>query len=77
MLNQEDIVFEDKLDFLKKPYFYTLQPHLPTQNKQLAIWSSLIYSHFVKNNFKEFSKTQLNDPDFYLTHNKEINRYIK
>ena len=76
-MNKEEIVFENKMNFLEKPYFYTLQDHIPTQTKQISIWSSIIFSYLIESNHKEFSRSQITDPNFQLTHNKKINRYAQ
>ena len=73
-MNKEDFVFENKSSFLEKPYFYTLQDHIPTQTKQISIWSSIIFSYLVQSNLREFSKSQITDPNFQLTHNQKLKR---
>lgn len=73
-MNKEEIVIHDKKSYLAKPYFYTLQEHIPTQRKQISIWASLIYSFLIDSDRKEFSKTQIGDSNFELTHNKSLRR---
>ena len=74
-MNKEEIVIHDKQSYLAKPYFYTLQEHIPTQKKQVSIWASLIYSYLIDRDLREFSQTQIGDPNFELTHNKTLRRY--
>lgn len=62
--------------FLTKPYFYTLQEHLPTQKKQLSMWSNITFTYFIKKNIYEFSRAQLEAEDFGLFHNKKISRSL-
>ena len=73
-MDKGEIVFENKLNFLEKPYFYTLQDHIPTRTKQVSIWSSIIFSFLVENDHREFSRSQLTDPGFELTHNSKLKR---
>lgn len=75
-MNKEDIVIHDKHSYLMKPYFYTLQEHIPTQTKQISIWASLIYSFFIDGDLREYSRTQILDSSFELTHNKSLRRFV-
>ena len=62
--------------FLQKPYFYTLQDHIPTKEKQLRLWSQFLYKYLLKNKIQEFSVSKLEADDFILFNNKAINRRL-
>lgn len=66
----------DLWSYLTKPYFYTLQEHLPTQKKQLSMWANITFTYFIKKNVYEFSRAQLETEDFLIYHNKKINRSL-
>ena len=63
-------------EFLSKPYFYTLQDHLPTRKKQLSMWASLTLSEFHKKAVKESSRSKLESDGFALYNNAAIRRRL-
>ncbi len=73
---KSEIVDNKVIEFLSKPYFYTLQDHLPTRQKQLGIWANLTYKFFLKQNITEFSRSRMELDDFLLYNNTRINRRL-
>ena len=65
-----------RADLLDKPYFYTLQEHLPTRRKQLEAWAALTLAHFQREGVREFSRGRMEADDFALFNNAQIRRRL-
>lgn len=76
MSEPSEIVDASVIDFLEKPYFYTLQEHLPTQRKQLTMWAALTYKYLTKQNLLEFTRPRMEADDFVLYNNPRIRRRL-
>jgi hypothetical protein len=76
MAEPSEIVDTSAVDFLSKPYFYTLQDHLPTQRKQVTMWCALTYKFLTKQNLLEFSRPKMEADDFPLFNNPRIKRRL-
>lgn len=73
---KSEIIDNKVIEFLSKPYFYTLQDHLPTRQKQLNLWANLTYKFFSKQNIIEFSRSRMESDDFILYNNTRLNRRL-
>ena len=73
---KSEIIDNKVIEFLTKPYFYTLQDHLPTRQKQLSLWANLTYKFFAKQNITEFSRSRMESDDFILYNNTRLNRRL-
>lgn len=61
---------------LDRPYFYTLQEHLPTRRRQLDMWTALTLSHLQREGVREFARSRMEHDGFALYNNAAIRRRL-